>query len=142
MKKLFLNTATVLILAAAVFLSACGGGAEPEAVAEEPAGVTLVFEGQDIAYDITSATVQSGQEVTVELNNVGALEHSWVLISDRVDPLEATEEDALLGANSGVVAGGDKSSFTFFAPAPGTYKFVCAVEGHVAAGMVGDLIVE
>lgn len=142
MKKLVFNAATVFILAAAVFLSACGGGEAPPPEAEGPKAITLAFEGQDIAFDVDSVAVEAGQEVTIELNNVGALEHSWVLISDRVDPLEATESDAVIGANSGSVAGGESKSFTFIAPAPGNYTFVCTVEGHAAAGMLGDFTVQ
>ena len=142
MKKNLVNATGLLILLSAFFLIGCGGSETVETELDASQPITLKFEGQDILFDVTEATVKSGQEVTVELNNVGTLEHSWVLISDRVDPLLATEADALLGANSGVVAGGESTSFTFFAPSPGDYIFVCTIEGHAAAGMLGDFKVE
>ncbi|MEM8860420.1 MAG: plastocyanin/azurin family copper-binding protein, partial [Chloroflexota bacterium] len=104
--------------------------------------VTIAFEGQDIAFDIDEVIVAAGQEITVELNNVGELDHNWILTTDDIRPRNATEADALTGTNSGIVTAGQSKSFTFTAPEAGSYKFVCTIEGHAFAGMVGDFTVE
>lgn len=143
MKKFSTQLIVLGIIAMGAFLSACAGSEAPAASeSEEAKAVTFDFEGQDIAYNIDSVEVSSGQEVTINFDNVGTLEHSWVLVSERVDPVEATEADGLIGAKSGTVAGGESTSFTFTAPGPGTYTFVCTVEGHAEAGMVGDFVVQ
>ncbi|MEM7801938.1 MAG: plastocyanin/azurin family copper-binding protein [Chloroflexota bacterium] len=124
-------------------LAACGGGA-PEAPEGDPtAPITLDFEGTDIAFDVTSVAVNVNQPVRVRLENLGTLEHSWVLIAGDTDPITATEEDAIQNADSGVIAGGENATFNFTAPSePGTYIFVCTVEGHAEAGMLGDFVVQ
>lgn len=116
-------------------LAACGG--------DEAETVSLSFEGTDqFEFTPAAATVPAGSEVTVTFTNEGALEHSWALIPNSVDPTEATEADAFAGADSGTVAGGESTTFTFTAPdEPGTYQFVCIVPGHAAGGMVGTLTV-
>lgn len=132
---------TLALLLLAFTLAACGGGdSEPSAAGSGP--VTLDFEGQDISFDKTSATANAGQQITVNFNNVGSLEHNWILIPPGTDALTATQEDALSGANSGIVAAGESKTFTFTAPPAGSYTFVCTVEGHAAAGMVGTLTVQ
>ena len=109
---------TVVFVFLGVMLAACGGG---------PAPVSLDIEGQDIAYDITSLTAQVGQEVTVTLDNVGALEHSFLIDE--------------LGVDSGIVAAGASGTVTFTPGTAGTYTFYCNIPGHSDAGMIGELTV-
>ncbi|MDJ0756272.1 MAG: plastocyanin/azurin family copper-binding protein [Ardenticatenaceae bacterium] len=136
-------TYVAIFLFGVMVMVACGGGGDTPTSGEEATGpVTIEFEGGDIFFDKDEVTVQSGQEVTIVLNNVGTLEHSWVLVDGSVDPLLATEADALAGATTGDIAGGESASITFVAPPAGDYLFVCTVEGHAAAGMWGDFIVE
>ena len=127
-------TILMLVLAAAVLLlAACGGDSGPTA---------LSFEGNDtFQFTPTSATVSSGAEVEVTLTNVGALEHSWVLVAGDADAATVTDAAAINGATTGSVAGGQTGSATFTAPAAGSYQFVCTIPGHAAAGMVGTLTV-
>jgi uncharacterized cupredoxin-like copper-binding protein len=138
MKKLL--TILMLVLGVAA-LAACGGGDDAESESGGAASV-LNFDGIDIAFDPTEATVKSGETITVNFDNVGALEHSWVLLAPGVEALEATESDALAGATSGLVQPGDAVTFEFIAPPAGDYVIACTVEGHVEAGMVADLTVE
>ena len=131
---------TLALLLLAFALAACGGGgSEPAAAGSGP--VTLDFKLQDISFDKTSATANAGQQVTVNVQNTGSLEHNWILIPPSADPLTAKDTDALSGASSGTLASGETKTFTFTAPPAGQYKFVCTVEGHAAAGMVGTLTV-
>ncbi|MDA0246273.1 MAG: plastocyanin/azurin family copper-binding protein [Chloroflexi bacterium] len=132
---------TLALLLFAFALAACGGS-ETTSTESSAGPVTLDFQGQDIAFDKTSATANAGQSVTVNFSNVGSLEHNWILVSPGVDPLTATQDDALSGANSEIVAPGATKTFTFTAPPAGDYTFVCTVEGHAAAGMIGTLTVQ
>ena len=127
-KLLVVLTAVTLTL----LLAACGG----------PGEVSLEFEGNDM-FQFTPATavVPAGSQVTVTFNNVGVLEHNWVLIPNDVAPEQARDSDAISGATSGPVAFGGSATFTFTAPAAGSYKFVCTVPGHAVGGMVGTLTV-
>ena len=58
-----------------------------------------------------------------------------------VDPLTATEADAIGTANSGTVSPAETKTFRFATPEPGDYHIVCSVPGHAAGGMVGMLTV-
>lgn len=129
MAKLRLGILAALLV---LLLAACGG--------ESSESVALTFDGSDMFQFIpATASVPAGAEVTVTFNNVGVLEHNWVLIPSDVDPLRATNQDGLPGATSGSVAAGGSVTFTFTAPAPGDYQFVCTIPGHAAGGMVGTL---
>jgi len=117
-----------------MLLTACGR--------ESGESVALTFDGNDLFQFIpATVSVPAGAEVTVTFNNVGVLEHNWVLIPNDVDPLRATNQDSLPGAVSGSVAAGSSVTFTFTAPAPGAYRFVCTIPGHAAGGMVGTLTI-
>lgn len=124
---------TIVLAAMAVVLAACGGDSGP---------VALSFEGNDsFQFTPASASVDSGSEVEVTLTNAGALEHSWALVADDADVATVTDASAIGGATTGSVAGGGTGTVTFTAPDAGTYKFVCTIAGHAAAGMVGTLTV-
>lgn len=135
---------TLFILAlVALIAAACGGGGASEEAADAPQLIReSVIAKDSFDYEPGSMTVPEGANVTIELVNEGALEHSWVLMTDDVDAETATEEDALDGITSGSVAGGESERFSFEAPAAGTYQFVCTVPGHAAGGMVGTFTVE
>jgi hypothetical protein len=80
--------AILLVLAlAALFVVACGGGGESSG----PEAANLDFTGYDeFRYDPTSATVESGAQVTVNFENAGVLEHNWMLASNTIDPAAVT----------------------------------------------------
>lgn len=129
-------------MATAIFLLAACGGSEPEVV-EAPEAVTFNFVSTDeFKWDPATITVESGAEVSIVLENQGALEHNWILARDGIDVASASDADALYGANVGYVQGGETGEMTFIAPGPGKYLYVCTVAGHAAGGMVGELIVE
>jgi uncharacterized cupredoxin-like copper-binding protein len=132
MKRLTLIVTGLVLV---ILLAACNGTAAPQPV-------TLTFDGNDAFQFIPpNESVPAGAQVTVTFNNVGVLEHTWTLIPPGVDPLIATEMDMLGTAGSGVLAGGESATFTFTAPEPGSYTFVCTIAGHAAGGMVGTLTV-
>lgn len=130
MKRLIL---IVAILAMALLLAACGGGSE---------AISLTFEAEDIfQFSPSSASTQAGEELEVTLNNIGALDHTWTLVEEGLDPNSITEADVIAGATTGPVSSGESKTITFKAPQAGAYEFVCLIPGHAAAGMVGTFTV-
>lgn len=121
MKTLRIAAVLAVVAVAALVLVACGGGAAPTA---EPLNITI--HAKDIAYDTTAINAKAGQTVNVTLINDGALDHTFLL--DGV----VTEQK---------VAAGATTTFSFTAPAAGTYTYYCNVAGHKEAGMVGTLTV-
>lgn len=126
-----------LLLALAAFsllLVACGGS--------ESEATTLSFDGLDtftFIPDTASANAESLVEVT--LNNEGALEHTWALVSADTDLATVRDADALAGVTTGAVPPGESKTISFTAPAAGTYRYVCTIPGHAPAGMVGTMTV-
>lgn len=142
MKKIFLFALLALLTLA---LAACGGGDAPASDGGDSSAsgpTTLNINGEDIAFDVTELSANAGSEIIVNFENVGTLEHNWVLVNQGTDILTATVDDAIVGANAGILQGGESVTFSFAAPSPGVYDYVCTVEGHAAAGMVGKLTVE
>lgn len=119
----------VLLVLASVLLAACGGGGAA------PANVTVLIKeagcasGTTYCLEPTEISVTSGQDVTLSVKNVGANQHTFVLVD-------------VAGANTLDLAAGKAGEVKFTAPAPGEYKFYCDVPGHEQLGMVGKLIVK
>ncbi|MCL4870374.1 MAG: hypothetical protein KJ063_15525 [Anaerolineae bacterium] len=135
--KHLIRLAVLLLVAAAVV--ACGGGGNSSS---GPAPVSFTVTGDDsFVYSPNQLSAPTGAQVTVTFRNIGGLDHNWILVGNDVDVLTVTETAALAGANAGMVTGGSESTFSFFAPAAGNYKFVCTVAGHAAGGMVGTFTV-
>ena len=127
-------TLILALMAIAIVLVACGGS--------EPEATTLSFDGLDtFAFAPDTASANAGGQVEVTLDNVGALEHSWTLVSADADATTVTEADALTGATTGTVQPGESKTISFTAPAAGSYQFVCTIPGHAAAGMVGPMTI-
>ncbi len=130
---------TILLLLIALPLAACGGNANTET---EAVAITIDMEAMDtLAFSPADLTVPTGAEVTVTLKNAGGLEHNFILTSGNSDPLTVSDADALGGVKSGNLAGGDTVTFTFIAPEPGNYQYVCTIPGHAAGGMVGTMVI-
>lgn len=128
----------LLIFSAAATLVACGSGEE----ASEPEPFAITITGDDaFVYDPNQFSVATGTEVELTFQNIGGLDHNWMLVTEDTDVLTVTETDAYAGINAGMLTGGTEKVFTFTAPAPGTYKYVCTVAGHAAGGMVGTLTI-
>ena len=132
MKKFVVLSIAIL----ALLLAACGGG---EA---EPAGVTLDYVGNDtFVFEPGTAEVAAGAQVTINFENAGVLDHNWMLISGSADATTAVEGEALAGATTGIISGGETATVTFTAPPAGNYQVVCTVPGHAAGGMVAEFVV-
>ena len=127
----------LLLLIAAALLAACGG---EKASGPEPFAITIT--GDDaFVYDPASFAVETGAEVSLTFKNIGGLDHNWIIVTEDTDVLTVSDASAYAGINAGLLTGGSEKTFTFIAPEPGTYKYVCTVAGHAAGGMVGTLTV-
>lgn len=100
--------------------------ASPAATDQGAGSTGLTIEAQDVAFSTDALSAKPGDTIT--MNNVGALEHDFV-----VDELGIKE----------VAAGGETVTITIPEDAaPGEYTFYCSVPGHKEAGMVGTLTIE
>jgi len=131
MKKLSLGW---LILWLSFLLAACG---------EKSATTNLEVSMTDFAYMPNSFIVPAGEEITLKLQNDGAVAHEFVIMK------YGTEVGADFGAEDKEniywqiqLASAESMTTTFIAPSdPGEYQIVCNIPGHFMAGMVGKLTV-
>lgn len=134
MKRLVLGLG--LFLALSLALVACGGG---QRTATLDVQMTDEFRFIPDRFE-----VPADAEVTLNLTNVGALEHDFVLLEQGTEvttPVDESEieDDALFDQD---IEPGDTGTFTFQAPAePGEYRVICAIPGHLEQGMEATLVV-
>lgn len=132
MKKFFLALSFLMVLS--LVLAACGGGASTS----NSVKVTMT----DFAFNPNTINVPAGKEVDITLTNNGTVDHDFTVMSK---PVSGTFSDADK-ANviwQKTVAAGKTETDKFTAPAQaGEYQIVCAVPGHVEAGMVAKLVVQ
>lgn len=132
MKKAF--TSAIVILVGALILAACGGASSPSTSIR----VTMT----DFAFSPNSFTVPASQQISIELNNNGAVTHSFLIMKSS-DPISGhfTDADkANVYWEQASVPPGESVKATFLAPSePGQYQIVCGVAGHFEAGMVAKL---
>jgi azurin len=141
------------VLALALALGACGGGAAPSG---GPSGVTIGTVGEEFKFDADGLTFKAGEPVAVTVqNNSATSQHNWVLVNGGED-VAARINDAGLTADAGrgyvpddpavlahsrLLEGKQSETVQFTAPAPGIYTYLCTFPGHFAAGMKGNLVV-
>ncbi len=148
----------IAVLLTTAILAACGGAEEPTptptiaVTAQERIGQALEVVMHDIYYGEASDniqnpptwTVQSGQQVQLNLDNQGVLQHDWALVKSGVEipvPFDLSAGSDSLLFEAGVVESGQQTSVTFTAPDAGVYSVICTVAGHYPA-MQGKLVVE
>jgi uncharacterized cupredoxin-like copper-binding protein len=135
-----MNVRTV-VLAIAVLglvLTACGSSEPATAIS-----VTL----DEFKLTPDSWTVAAGEQITIDIKNEGTVDHEWVILQNGVTiaseaDLPETEEELLADFVywEEEVESGDSATFTFTAPAAGTYQIICAIEDHFNGGMEGELV--
>ena len=147
MKRFFI---LLLLIFGAVVLVACGGETEPTPI--PVAELELV--ATDIAFDQNSFEVLVGQPVKITLQNDGVLEHDFSIMeiphTGEVMAEEMHDEESdhdmsnmEMDPEVHVAASSGGSHTVEFTPSQaGEYEFVCTVQGHKEAGMVGTLVVK
>jgi len=101
---------------------------------------------QEFKFSPTDWTVAAGQEITLDLENTGAVLHEFVILKPGVTiaseaDLPATEEELLANFVYWEIEleNGQTTKATFTAPPAGTYQVICATEDHFNAGMKASL---
>ena len=129
---------TWLLLAAVLFLAACGSAAAPTLRTE--------ISATELSFTPTQVTAKVGQPITVSFANVGAVEHDWAVMNLPAREVHASGEahsDHDDAAPEVHVAAkpGRRAQLTFTPDEAGRYTIVCTVPGHADAGMMGMLTV-
>lgn len=89
---------------------------------------------REFAFSPSEVVVTSGD--LVAFRNVGTVQHDWTVLSRPVETIEQLSPDLVVLAVD--VQPGATETQTLDLP-PGTYRVICTVPGHFAAGMVGTL---
>jgi plastocyanin len=114
---------TLLVVLALVMGIACGGSSG------QPAG-SIKVSMTEFAFAPKDISVPTGK-VVLFLANAGQAPHDMVVLDSSGKQV----------AKSDLVQAGNDSLFTIDNLPAGTYTFVCDVQGHREAGMVGTLTV-
>jgi uncharacterized cupredoxin-like copper-binding protein len=123
-----------------LLLTACAG--TPAAAPQTTTQITVDM--VEFMFNPETVRVPAGGQIEITLINSGALEHEWAIMNLGIqasEPFDENDEANIywekeVGPRSQVVE-------TFTAPSePGDYQIVCAIAGHMEAGMVGTLVVE
>lgn len=148
-----------LVALVVLLLGACGGGgseATPTAAAAVPSAQEVLnainVEMHDIYYGAENNnveqppvwTVSTGQQVNMDFDNKGALEHSWAVLRQGAEmPMPYTAADAdKLYYTSGDLKPSERKADSFTAPSEaGEYIVFCTVPGHYPV-MQGRLVVQ
>ena len=80
-----------------------------------------------------------GQTYMMTVTNAGTMPHAWEIMAQK-----ATGSQVLFGAQiatSSYLAPGTSGSVTFTPNQSGNFYYICAVPGHVALGMWGNVVV-
>ena len=109
-----------------------------------PAAINLGAKGNELAFDATELSVDSGAEVTLTFSNPSSANtHNFVVVQDGAKDAVAADgaiagpdnnwvapDDSRVIANTVLIGPGESTKLTFTAPAPGIYQFVCTFPGH------------
>jgi uncharacterized cupredoxin-like copper-binding protein len=118
-------------------LTACGGDDDDDG------STSLEVTTTEFAFEPDSWTVPAGEDVAIELENEGTLEHEWVVIEQGEEiatEADFTEEAVLFEVEA--VPAGESGAGTFTITEAGRHQVICAVPGHFSSGMEGTLTVE
>jgi uncharacterized cupredoxin-like copper-binding protein len=137
------KTLRVPIVVLALLAVACGSD-------DDDGGSTEIdVSMEEFMFTPTEWTVAADEEITVNLENNGSVEHEFVILQSGVTvgseaDLPETEEELLADFVywEDEVEPGESKTETFTAPSAGTYQVICAIEDHFDAGMTGTLTVE
>lgn len=117
--------ALVGLLGLALVVAACGGGGSEQAGGTAAGGSGTTVTLAEFKFAPASLSLKVGQEVTFTLKNTGATAHNFVV--------------ADLGVNSGLVDPSKSKTIKFTPQKEGTFRLLCDVAGHEAAGMKGEV---
>lgn len=133
MRKLL--TLVGILVSLALGLVACGANAG--------ASTNLSVNMTEFTFNPATFTVPAGKEITLNLNNIGAVEHEFIIMEQGAQVGEDFGDEDMPNIYWQAKQGpGTSGAYTFTAPSqPGEYQVVCGTPGHYMAGMVGKLVV-
>jgi uncharacterized cupredoxin-like copper-binding protein len=108
--------------AGALVVPATAGAAAPIKVTEKEFSITGV-----------PKTLKHGVKYTFALTNKGQYPHDLLFDGKKVDDVGVHNKNA--------IAAGKRASFSITFPQAGKYHFYCAIKGHAAKGMKGNVTV-
>jgi Cu+-exporting ATPase len=121
-----LRRAWYLIAVALASLGIAGGVLAADRAIDASA-TQLVVTAHSVRFEPAAVSVRSGSFVVARFTNDDAIFHDW-------------EVEGVANIDAGARPG-QTQRIRFIAPAPGTYRILCTVDGHADAGMIGTLIV-
>lgn len=145
---------SISLLAFAFVLIGCSRSAPPPKVVD--------IAGDDfMKFSLTSFDVKPGQQITVNLKNIGelpkeAMSHNWVLLAKQADAAQLVaagsshpetdyipfEQSFYVLAKTKLLGPGETDSVTFTAPREaGAYNYICTFPEHYVGGMKGVMTV-
>ena len=136
-----LRRGVALAVTMALVVVACGGadgGGSGDGGSDggaTPATVTA----SEFAFDPVDLSVAANTDVDVTLKNGGAIDHEWVVLKKGTTISKETEfEESMVELRIDAIGAGAEASKTLNLPA-GDYQVICALIGHLNAGMKGTL---
>jgi uncharacterized cupredoxin-like copper-binding protein len=139
--------AKVIPLVMVLALAACNGDVDDAGEAQGNGQANGVGAGDtelsvvatEFQFDPDQWTLPAGEEVTLELVNEGAIEHEWVIIEQGTEIASTAEFEEDMVVWEIEADAGETETDSFTSPEAGTYQVVCAIDGHLDAGMEGSL---
>ncbi|MBG7604869.1 MAG: hypothetical protein IZT58_09555 [Actinobacteria bacterium] len=133
------RTRCAMLAGTAIVAGACAGSANTATTTPrssgDPAGVVVDLD----EYRFVPSTLSVGVDVSVDVRNLGGLEHTWSVLADPIDgERELVGSTKLLEVRLEV---GQSASIELDVLPAGVYQLVCAIPGHFSAGMIGELVV-
>ena len=86
-------------------------------------------------------TLTSGDSVTVTLHNAGTMSHNFAIVNAKSSTASVLWSAQVDSPSNGVPAD-QSASVTFTVGDAGNYYYICQVDGHVALGMWGNVVVQ
>ena len=130
--------------AAALALLVSNKDAAAQAAAAPDTTIVLRSDGANLEFSPAEIAVKQGKRVRIRYVNNGTFPHNIVIVrkEDDIDPVGLAafqagttgyipeKEKARMIAHSTLAEPGKTVEFTFVAPAPGEYPFICSYPGH------------
>ncbi|HSP02934.1 MAG TPA: cupredoxin domain-containing protein [Acidimicrobiales bacterium] len=120
-------------------LGGCGDDDDSGGAASD-ASTSIAAEAADFEFDPDAWTVPVDEEITIDFENAGNIEHEWAVLAlgqEIESEADFSEEIVLFEVEA--IPPGESTSESFTVDEAGTYQVICALEGHFDAGMEGAL---
>ena len=141
---IFAALSSALLLAA----GACSGSNEPSGPTTTPASPTsgeITVASHEWSFEPQAIVLPRGQEISLTLENDGAILHNLKVDDLKVDVIEEISSGGFSGNDDELFVGadsGDVGLLRFVPLEAGEYEFYCNIANHRQLGMEGRLTVQ